>query len=26
VYDLNVRYILNSGVTETRTINIIQRW
>jgi len=25
VYDLNVRYILNSGVTETRTINIIQR-
>jgi hypothetical protein len=25
VYDLNVRYVLNSGVTETRTINIIQR-
>jgi len=25
VYDLNVRYTLNSGVTETRTINIIQR-
>lgn len=25
VYAITVRYILNSGVTETRTINIIQR-
>jgi hypothetical protein len=25
VYAINVRYILNSGVSETRTINIIQR-
>jgi hypothetical protein len=25
VYDLTMRYILNSGVTETRKINIIQR-
>jgi hypothetical protein len=25
VYAINVRYTLNSGVTETRTINIIQR-